>query len=167
MYKKITALLVGVLVSNVAFAQMNIVVLDTVRAILESDEAKVLISAAEKGLEMEQSELKELAESRQALQQKLQKDGEVMSATEKRQVQKDIEDLEIELQFLSQKLQKAVQDKRQEILVALAPQFEKVRNDLIEVEGYDMILAPNALIYVNPKNDITRKVTERMNERKD
>ena len=167
MYKKITALLVGVLVSNVAFAQMNIVVLDTVRAILESDEAKVLISAAEKGLEMEQSELKELAESRQALQQKLQKDGEVMSVTEKRQVQKDIEDLEIELQFLSQKLQKAVQDKRQEILVALAPQFEKVRNDLIEVEGYDMILAPNALIYVNPKNDITRKVTERMNERKD
>ena len=167
MYKKITALLVGVLVSNVAFAQMNIVVLDTVRAILESDEAKVLISAAEKGLEMEQSELKELAESRQALQQKLQKDGEVMSATEKRQVQKDIEALAIELQFLSQKLQKAVQDKRQEILVALAPQFEKVRNDLIEVEGYDMILAPNALIYVNPKNDITRKVTERMNERKD
>ena len=75
--------------------------------------------------------------------------------------------VEIDLQFRTQKLQKEVTDKRQEILVALAPQFEKVRNDLIQVDGYDMIIAPNAMVYVNPKNDITRRVTERMNEKSD
>ena len=58
-------------------------------------------------------------------------------------------------------------DKRQEILVALAPKFEKVRTDLIQIEGYDMIIAPNALVYANPKNDITKKITERMNEQAD
>ncbi|MGK0223019.1 MAG: outer membrane protein [Limisphaerales bacterium] len=167
MIRSIALLTAALLVSSPAIAEMNIVVLDTVRAILETEEAKVLISAAEKEMEAEQTGIRELAEQRQTLGEKIQKDREVMSQTEQRNIQKDIEDLEIDLQFRTQKLQKEVQDRRQEILVALAPQFEKVRNDLIEVEGYDMIIAPNAMIYVNPKNDITRRVTERMNEKSD
>lgn len=160
-----TAVLLSVLCfTTAAQAEMKIVVLDTVRAILQTEEAQVLIEAAGKEMEPEQEEVQAMAEQRQALIEKLQKDGEVMSNSEKQQVQKDIEDLEIELQFESQKLQKAVNDKRQEILVALAPKFEKVRNDLIQVEAYDMILAPNAMVYVNPINDITKRVTERMNE---
>ena len=167
MIKKLTLMAMLMALSTGAAAEMKIVVLDTVRAILESEEAKVLITAAEKEMEGEQNELRQLAEQHQGLQEKLSKDRDVMSQTEQRSVAKDIEDLEIDLQFRSQKLQKEVQDKRQEILVALAPKFEKVRNDLIEVEGYDMIVAPNALIWVNPRNDITRRVTERMNESSD
>ena len=166
MIRKITLLLSALMLSGAVHAEMNIVVLDTVRAILESDEAKVLIEAAEKEMTGESDELRGLADQRQTLGEKLQKDGDVLSATEAREIQKDIEEIELDLQYRSQKLQKAVQDKRQEILVALAPKFEKVRNDLVQVEGYDMIIAPNAMIYVNPKNDITRRVTERMNENK-
>ena len=128
---------------------------------------KVLIEAAGREMEPEQTEVQGLAEQRQGLIDKVRKDGEVMSNSEQAQIQKDIEAIEIDLQFLSQKLQKTVQDKRQEILVALAPKFEKVRNDLIQIEGFDMIAAPNALVYVNPKNDITKKITERMNEQSD
>lgn len=164
MIKRIALITAVMLTSITAQAEMNIVVLDTVRAILETEEAKVLITAAEKEMEAEQNEIRALAEQRQALAEKIQKDREVMSATEQNSIRKNIESIEIDLQFKSQKLQKEVQDKRQEILVALAPQFEKVRNDLIQVEGYDMILAPNSLVYVNPKNDITRRITERMNE---
>ena len=155
------------LASSTAVAEMKIVVLDTVRAILATEEAKVLITAAEKELEAEQDEIRKLAEQRQALTDKIQKDREVMSQTEQTSIRKEVEDIDIDLQFRSQKLQKEVQDARQEILVALAPQFEKVRNDLIQVEGYDMILAPNSLVYVNPKNDITLRITERMNEKSD
>ena len=166
MIRKVTLLLSALMLSGAVHAEMNIVVLDTVRAILESDEAKVLIEAAEKEMSGESDELRGLADQRKTLAEKLQKDGDVLSPTEVRDIQKEIEELELDLQYRSQKLQKAVQDKRQEILVALAPKFEKVRNDLVQVEGYDMIIAPNAMIYVNPKNDITRRVTERMNENK-
>ncbi len=166
MIRRITLLLSALMLSGAVHAEMNIVVLDTVRAILESDEAKVLIEAAEKEMGGESDELRGLADQRKTLAEKLQKDGDVLSQTEIRDIQKDIEEIELDLQYRSQKLQKAVQDKRQEILVALAPKFEKVRNDLVQVEGYDMIIAPNAMIYVNPKNDITRRVTERMNENK-
>ena len=167
MIKKIAMLAVLMSFSVGAAAEMKIVVLDTVRAILETEEAKVLISAAEKEMESEQTELRGLADQHKALQEKLAKDRDVMRQSEQRSIAKDLEALEIDIQFRGQKLQKDVQDKRQEILVALAPQFEKVRNDLIEVEGYDMIVAPNALIWVNPRNDITRRVTERMNENRD
>lgn len=153
--------------SAVYAAEMNIVVLDSVRAILESDEAKVLAEAANKEMEAEQTELRELAEQMQAMNTKLQTDGEVMSDTEKRKIQKDIEDMQIELQFGSQKLQKEVQDKRQEILQALAPKFDKVLKDIIQVDQIDLILAPNALQYANSKHDITRRVTEKLNEQRD
>ncbi len=167
MLKKIAVLMASLCIASAAHAEMKIVVLDTVRAILATEEAKVLIEAAGKEMEPEQEEVKEMAEQRQALIQRIQKDGEILSNAEKQEIQGDLEDLEIELQFESQKLQKAVQKKQQEILVALAPKFEKVRNDLIQVEGYDMIITPNALVYANPINDITKKVTERMNEQSD
>lgn len=165
--KNLSIVLLALGFTATAQAEMKIVVLDAVRAILATEEAKVLIEAAGKEMESEQQEVQDMVEQRQSLIEKVQKDGEIMSNAEKAQIQKDVEDLEIELQFETQKLQKAVQDKRQEILVALAPKFEKVRNDLIEVEGYDMILAPNSLVYANPINDITKRVTERMNEQAD
>ena len=127
MIKKIAVLLSAFCIASAAQAEMKIVVLDTVRAILETEEAKVLIEAAGREMEPEQTEVQGLAEQRQGLIDKVRKDGEVMSNSEQAQIQKDIEAIEIDLQFLSQKLQKTVQDKRQEILVALAPKFEKVR----------------------------------------
>jgi len=169
MIKKLAqlTLLSTLLFGGTAFAEMNIVVLDSVRAILESDEAKVLAEAANKEMEAEQSELRELAEQMQAMNTKLQTDGEVMSDSEKRKISKDIEDMQIELQFGSQKLQKEVQDKRQEILQALAPKFDKVLKDIIQVDQIDLILAPNSLQYANSKHDITRRVTEKLNEQRD
>ena len=164
MYKKIALLLAALVMTAPAYAEMKIVVLDSVRAILESEEASVLIEAAEQEMKTEQDEIRSLQEEGLALQERLQKDRDVMSPAEQASIGKQLEDLQVELQFKSQQLQKAVQDKRQEILVALAPKFEKVRNDLIQVEGYDMILAPNSLVYVNPINDITKRITERMNE---
>ena len=81
MFNKILGTLAVVLVMTApaASAEMNIVVLDPVRAILESDEAKVLAEAANQEMEPEIEELRVDAEEFQALQAKLQKDGEVMS----------------------------------------------------------------------------------------
>ena len=166
MIKKLVQLsLIGfVLASGVVHAEMNIVVLDSVRAILESEEAKVLAEAANKEMESEQNDLRAMANRMQDLQSKVKTDGEVMSDTEKRKIAKQIEDIQIDLQFRSQKLQKEVQDKRQEILQALAPTFDKVLKDIIQVDQIDLILAPQALQYANNKHDITRRVTEKLNE---
>ena len=150
-----------------SYSEMKIVVLDPVRAILESDEGKTLVEAANKEMEPEQNELRAKAEEMQAQQTKLQKDGEILSDADKRKIVKDIESMQADLQFGSQKLQKTAQDKRQEILQTLAPKYDKVLKDLIQIDQIDMILAPNALQYANDKHDITRRVVEKLNEARD
>jgi outer membrane protein len=159
-----TAVVAILFTAPVVSAEMNIVVLDPVRAILESEEAKVLAEAANKEMQPEQEELRAAAEEMQALQAKLQKDGEVMSDSERRKAIKDLESMQADLQFGSQKLQKEAQDRRQEILQALAPKYERVLSDLIQIDQIDLILSPNQLQYANAKHDISRRVTEKLNE---
>jgi len=154
------------LVAGPAAAEMKIAVLDTQRALMESEEAQSLLAKAAEDLRAEESSLKALGEEIVSIQDKLQTDGEVMSASEQRKLQKDIEDKQIDYQFRANKLQKEVNDRRQEILQQLVPKMNAVMEDLIGVEGYDMIMERGSLRYVNPKHDITRKVTEKLNEKK-
>jgi outer membrane protein len=146
------------------YAEMKIVVLDPARAIAGSDEGKLLLANLESELKEDQDKLVASVEEFQALQNKLQKDGEVMSDSDKRKAVKELESMQADIQFAQQKLQKEAQDRQQEILRSLAPQFQKVRDDLIQIDQIDMIVQPNALQYWNPKHDITKRVTEKMNE---
>jgi len=150
--------------AGVAAAELKIAVLDTQRALVESEEAKVLLEKAQKDLQKEEDEVRTLGESIVALQEKMKTDGEVMSAPEQRKMQKEIEDKQIDYQFLVNKLQKEVNDRRQELLQQMVPKIDKVLKDIIEIEGYDVIMERANLRYVNPKHDITRKVTEKLNE---
>ena len=147
-------------------AELKIAVLDTQRALVESEEAKALVERINRELKAEEAEAKELSDSIKKLQDRLQTDGEVMSAAEKRKVSKDIEDKQIDLQFMVNKLQKELNDRRQELLQQMVPKVDAVLKDLIELEGYDLILERGSLRYANPKHDITRKVTEKLNDKK-
>ena len=85
----------------------------------------------------------------------------------KRKIAKEIEDAQIDIQFRQQKLQKEIQDRRNEIVQAIAPRFDKVRSEIIQVDQIDFIFAPNSLQYANTKHNITKRVTEKLNEQKD
>ncbi len=154
-----------ILAAGPAAAELKIAVIDTQRALVASEEAQSLLQQAQQELQVEEETVKTLGEEIIALQEKLQTDGEVMSPTEQRKLQKDIEDKQIDYQFLVNKLQKEVNDRRQELLAQMGPKINAVLRDLIEIEGYDMIMERANLQYVNPKHDITRKVTEKLNEK--
>jgi outer membrane protein len=151
--------------AGTAAAEMKIAVLDTQRALVESEEAQALLAQAQQELQAEQDQLQALNDEIVALNEQLQKDGEVMSPAEQRRMQKEIEDKQIDLQFLGNKLQKEVNDRRQELLQQMVPKIDVVLKDLIELEGYDMIMERGSLRYVNSKHDITRRVTEKLNEK--
>jgi len=155
------------LASAGAAAELKIAVLDTQRALLESAEAQELMDTAQFDLEGDQNRVNALGQEIRTLQEQVQKDAEVMSPAEQRKRQKEIEDKQIEYQFLVNKLQKDVQDRRQELLQQMAPKVDAVLKDLIEVEGYDLILQRGSLLYANSRHDITRKVTEKLNEKRE
>ena len=150
-----------------AVAEMKIAVLDTQRALLESEEAKQLLQGFQQDLQKEQDDLNKLGEQIRTLQETLQKDAEVLSPAEQRKRQKEIEDRQIDYQFLGNKLQKEVNDRREDLLRQMVPKIDAVLKDLIDLEGYDLIMERSNLRYANSKHDITRKVTEKLNERRD
>ena len=161
------SMLLLLLSTGAAAAELKIAVLDTQRALIESEEAQQLLRSAQSELEGEQQEVNTLGAEIMALQEKMQKDAEVMSPAEARRRQKELEDKQLDYQFRANRLQKEVQDRRQELLQQMAPKIDAVLQDLIELEGYDVIMQRNSLLYANSKHDITRKVTEKLNERRD
>lgn len=167
------SLLSLLLAAGGAAAELKIAVLDVQRALAESEEAKQFMEALQSDLQAEQTEMNELRQEIVSLQEQLQKDAEVMSPSEQRKRQKEIEDKRIDLQFLGNKLEKEVQDRQGELLQQMAPKIDAVLKDLIEEESYDLILQPNraasflerTLLYADSDHDITRKVTEKLNEK--
>ncbi|MEZ5558380.1 MAG: OmpH family outer membrane protein [Pseudomonadales bacterium] len=155
------------LAAGSAAAEMKIAVLDTQRALLESEEAKQLLQGFQQDLQKEQDDLNKLGDEIRNLQETLQKDAEVLSPAEQRKRQKEIEDRQIDYQFLGNKLQKEVNDRREDLLRQMVPKIDAVLKDLIDLEGYDLIMERSSLRYANSKHDITRKVTEKLNERRD
>ena len=150
-----------------AAAELEIAVLDTQRAIVSTEEAQELMQKAQNELKEEETEVNALGESILELQQQLETDGEIMGASEQRRIQKEIEDKQLDYQYLVNKLQKQLNDKRQELLQVMGPKLNAVLEDLIALEGYDLILERANLRYVNPKHDITRRVTEKLNEKRE
>ncbi len=148
-----------------AAAQLKVAVVNTVQAIQQSEEAKDFMAIVQQELEPEQTELQGMQEEVLALQQRLQDEGDVMADAERRNVNKDIENKRLDLEFRAQKLQKEVQDRQEELLANVGPKVQTVVNDLVEVERYDFVFERRNVGYVNPRHDITAKVTEKLNER--
>lgn len=147
------------------FAQLKIAVVNTVQAIQQSEEARAFTENLQQELAPEQTELQGLQQELADLRQRVQDEGDVMSADEQRKVARDIENKQIDLEFRAQKLQKDVQDRQQELVQVMGPKVQAIVNDLVEVERYDLVFERSNVGYVNPRHDITAKVTEKLNER--
>ena len=146
-------------------AELKIVVINAEQAILRSEEGKAKIEAIRTAVEAEDLKIKSLIDQMKSLQERLAKDAEVISDGEKQKLQKEIEDLNIDAQFELQKYQKKGNELQQDLMREMTPKLQAVLQDLIEVEGYDLVMPRAGLLYTNAKHNITRKVTEKLNEK--
>ncbi len=156
------------LTAGSAFAEeLKIAVVNVQRAIGECDEAKALIAKLESRSRCRQDRRQEsrIPQITQ-LQEKFVKDGDVMSDPEKRKLQKEIEDKQIDYQFQVNKLQKVVNERQQDILQQMAPKLDAVLKDIIAKDQYDLVIHRQNVLYVDPKYDITAQVTETLNQKK-
>ena len=154
-------------VSVSAYGQLKIAVVNATQAVFEAEEAQEEMAIIEAELTPEQERLQGLQTEIEGLQARLQTDAEIMSDLEKSELQSEIDDKTLDLNFNVERFQRRVNDERNKIMQQLGPKFNAVLQDLIEIEGYDLVLNfnPQVHLYVNPKHDITRKVTEMLNDR--
>lgn len=168
MVPKLLKLLCIVLALNAAMAasaQLKVAVVSSSEAAMATEEAKETLAQIEEEFAPESDRLKQLQQDFIKLREKLINDSAVTSEEERRQMQKQMEDMQFELEVGAQKLQRELTERRDELLSALNPKFDKALRDLVALENYDIVYQynPNVLLYVNPKHNITRKVTEEMN----
>jgi len=152
------------LVTPMAMAEIKLAVVDVQRAILGSEEAKRLLEQIQREFSSEEDEVRKLQAEITVMLERAQKDGEVMSEAEKRKLQQQIDDKNNDFVYLRQKLQRQVEERQQELFSGIDQKVQKAIEDLVLKEDYDMILPRQAVIYVGDLYDITRKVTERLNE---
>jgi outer membrane protein len=163
---RLVLLPVLLLTAGSAFADLKIAVVNVQRAIGESNEAKALIAKLEADTSADQAAIKALGADITKVQEKFNKDGDVMSDAEKRKLQKEIEDKQIDYQFRVNKFQKTVNERQQEILSQMAPKLDAVLQDIIAKDQYDLVIHRQNVVYINAKYDITAQVTEMLNQKK-
>lgn len=144
----------------------NIVTVDMGAAIMQSGEAKTKMEKLKTGLTKEETTITAARTALTKLEDQYKKDSAVMSADQKRNLEKQIEDKRIELGFMGKKYQKSTQDARQELLTAMLPKFEKALKSVVDDNKYDMVLRREAAFYTTPEFDITEEVVKRMNAAK-
>ncbi|MDA8128132.1 MAG: OmpH family outer membrane protein [Betaproteobacteria bacterium] len=116
--------------------------------------------AAQKKLEREFSgrdqDLQRLAKQARDLQAKLDKDGVTMSDSDRKAKERDLNNLNVELQRKGREFREDLNLRRNEELSQIQERARKAIQDIAKAEKYDLII--EQAVYVDSKSDITDRV---------
>ena len=116
--------------------------------------------AAQKKLEREfatrDQELQKLAKQARDLQTQLDKDGVTMSDSERKVKERDLGNLNRELQRQGREFREDLNLRRNEELGQIQERARKAIQDIAKAEKFDLIV--EQAVYVDPRNDITDRV---------
>ncbi len=133
--------------------------------------AKILNSApqaeaASKRLEQEfaprQKGLVEAQKSLRKQEEKLTKDGAVMSESQRRSLENEIRNQARELKRTSDEFREDFNLRRNEELGKFQKQVLEVINSVAKEEGFDLVVNDSATLYFSPQVDATEKVLKRL-----
>ena len=150
---------------SVAVAQeLKIGFVSTERVFREAAPAVEALKRLEKEFAPREAEIKDVNEKAREIQQKLEKEGMTMSASERRSNETELGRLSRERQRLEREFREELNLRKNEELAAVLQRANKVIQDIAEKEKYDLIL--QEAVYRSPRLDITDKVIEALSEKK-
>jgi outer membrane protein len=142
--------------SSAAWAQTKIGFVRTERVLKESAPAQ----AAQKKLEAEfskrEKELQDLASRLRGLSEKLERDLPVLAEKDRVNQQREITDMERDLQRRQREFREDLNQRRNEELAGVVEQANQAIRKIAESEKFDVIF--QEAVYASPRIDITDKV---------
>ena len=147
-----------------ATSSMKIAVLDMAGALFNSERAKVVDAAIREETAEDETKVRALAEEATALQEKLQQDAAVMSDEEKRKTSEQIQEIGVQYQYLAEKLQTMLQERREQFQTQHADSLRQAIQAVIEEGQFDIVYRAEAALFFNSSLDITALVTEKLNQ---
>ncbi|MCK5894760.1 MAG: OmpH family outer membrane protein [Endozoicomonadaceae bacterium] len=138
-------------------------VVNSQMAMLESVAAKQYAQISEKQFGEQIKKLKRLESQYKALSAQLEKDGLTMSEAGRAKVQLEMRRKKEDWDYQANqvKAEKAEADHAE--LAKLQPQLEEAIQAVAKSEGYDLVFERAAARFVQPDNDLTLKVIDKMN----
>ena len=150
------ATLIGALPALPALAQGKIGYVSTERILRDSAPA----ARAQKKLEAEfarrEQELTKVGEQLKRLQDDLEKNGLTMPEAQRRNKERDFNELNRDFQRKRRELQEDANQRKNEELASVVDTANRVIRQIAEVEKYDFILQD--VVFFNPRIDITDQV---------
>ncbi|AZG75211.1 OmpH family outer membrane protein [Shewanella livingstonensis] len=112
------------------------------------------------------AEVQKMQEEMRSLVEKQQRDGALMSDTQKTELVRKMESLKSEFQLKGKALDEDMRRRQGEEQNKLLVQVQKAINTIAGKEKYDMVLQRGAVIFVKPEADISSKVVEALSKGK-
>jgi outer membrane protein len=131
-------------------------VVDTERILRESDQAIRAEKKIEKEFAARDQEIKKQIKLSKEMQAALEKDGSSMSDSVRRFKERELANLNINLQTMQREFREDLNLRKNEELAVVLAHADKAIRAIAESEEYDVIL--QEAVYRNPKVDITDKV---------
>lgn len=149
---------------NASAQELKIGYVQNERIISESATAKAASVKLEQEFSKRDKDLQEMAVRLKALTDKLEKDMPVLSDSDRLKRQRELSELDKDLQRKTREFREDVNQRRNEELAAVSERATKAIRQLAVQEKYDLIVYD--ALYAAPRIDITDKVLKILNSSK-
>ncbi|MGF1726027.1 OmpH family outer membrane protein [Photobacterium nomapromontoriensis] len=103
-------------------------------------------------------ELRSIENSMKTKVDKMKRDGDLMSASDRTKLQREMAALESDYKLKAKALQEDQRRRGAEEEQKLVKKIRTAIQDVAKREGYDLVVDANAVLYANPKDDLSKKV---------
>ena len=137
---------------------------NTERILRESSAAKVAQTKLEQEFSRREKELQDTATRLRQQAERLERDGSVMTETDRVRRQREVADLDRDFQRRQREFREDLNQRRNEELALVIERANRVIRQIAEQEKYDLILQD--AVYASPRIDVTEKVLRALNAAK-
>lgn len=148
-----------------AAAEMKIAVVDVNQAVGQTQEAQAFLERVQGELKADQDRIRELTAEKSRIEERVERDGEVMSEAERAKLSEEYERVTSDLKYRAETYQKALQRRRNELFRSMGPRVQAALNDIVEGENFDLVVPAGSVIYASPDMDITGRLAERLDSK--
>jgi len=166
MMNRVTALIGAALLafSAQAAAETRIGVVDLRQALFSSDDAQTFSQQLQRDFAGDEEKVRQAQEEARKLKDRLEKDGSMMNESERNKVAGEFQEKVQEFNFLKQRLDATVNQRKQQFLEGARPEVDAAVKELLEENDLDLILPSEAVVYVKPEMNLTTQLLEKLNQ---
>jgi outer membrane protein len=163
---RVTALIGAALlaISAGAAAETRIGVVDLRQALFSSDDAQTFSQQLQRDFAGDEEKVRQAQEEARKLKDRLEKDGAMMNESERNKVAAEFQEKVQEFNFLKQRLDATVNQRKQQFLENARPEVDVAVKELLEEHDLDLILPSEAVVYVKPEMNLTSQLLDKLNK---